>query len=61
MIVFVITAFLITVFSITVFSITASPMNYISQVLANSAQDDEKLALAALYEYCAAAKAYSIS
>ena len=41
------------------FTVTASVMDYISMVLAQSEAEDEKLALAALYEYWAAASAYA--
>ena len=44
-----------------VFTITASPMNYISLVLGQSTADDERYALAALYEYWAAADGYNHS
>ena len=42
----------------TAFSTTASVMDYIYIVLTNSNMEDEKLALAALYEYWAAAEDY---
>ena len=42
----------------TALSTTASVMDYISIVLNTSKMEDEKLALAALYEYWAAAEAY---
>lgn len=41
------------------FTTTASVMNYIAIVLSNTDNDDEAKAMAALYEYWVAAKAYS--
>ena len=42
-----------------VFSMTVSPISYVNAVLSNSSADDEKQALAALYEYWRAASAYA--